>query len=436
MISSKLYLMIQKLLQQHPHWPIVEKIAGELMQRGHRVVLAGGCVRDALLGVLAQDLDIATDATPEQVETYFERVLFIGKSFGVCRVVDNGASIEVATFREEDEYSDGRRPDKVVYSTLEKDVLRRDFTINAMFFDFKSGDIIDLAGGREDLAKKQIRTVGEAQKRFSEDYLRILRAARLVAQLGFHLETNTSTAMAALAKNVKQLSKERIHDEIEKALKSQRPFLFFEILDRANVHRELFPEVPWRGDFTYNAKKKLGAEFFQEMFGGPLPTPAVGWASLAWTRALKSGNPDFHLVDVVYTADWLKGFKLSQKNIADVQAILNSQKFFNPSANRLKEFIAMVKSGQLSAILFFWEKLTTVFELPESYVQDLKSFSAKFAPTGSLALPSVGGEDLISKGIAPGEAFKTLLDKTYWHQLENPQMSKDELLRFALALKK
>ena len=185
---------------------------------GFQALLAGGCVRDMLLGLRSADYDVATDATPGQVRQLFGHVLLIGAKFGVAMVIRRGRKVEVSTFRSDLSYSDGRRPDGVRFSTPRQDALRRDFTINGMFYDPAADEVIDYVGGREDLKRRVIRTIGRPADRLAEDYLRMLRAVRFSVRLGFAIDSATATAVRRNAQNLTAISGERIFDELTKML--------------------------------------------------------------------------------------------------------------------------------------------------------------------------------------------------------------------------
>lgn len=181
-------------------------------------MLAGGCVRDMLLGRPAKDYDVATSARPENVTQLFERTLKVGAKFGVVIVLLDGTEVEVATFRTEAGYSNGRHPQQVTFSSAAEDAGRRDFTINGMFYDPIAKKLIDYVGGRADLKKRLVRTIGEPQKRFSEDFLRMLRAIRFSTQLRFDIEGGTWAAICNNAEKIKKISAERIAAELENIL--------------------------------------------------------------------------------------------------------------------------------------------------------------------------------------------------------------------------
>jgi poly(A) polymerase len=189
-----------------------------LRDAGHQALFAGGCVRDMLLGRRTNDYDIATDASPEQVRKLFRRVLLVGEQFGVAMVIKNRRRVEVATFRSDLSYSDGRRPDGVRFASPREDALRRDFTINGMFYDPLADEVIDYVGGRADLAAGVVRTIGEPDERFAEDYLRLVRAVRFAVRLGFRIDPRTAEAVTKHAAKIVAISGERIFDELSKML--------------------------------------------------------------------------------------------------------------------------------------------------------------------------------------------------------------------------
>ena len=207
------------------------EIAGTLRGAGHQAYFAGGCVRDLLLGLIAKDFDVATSATPEEIVRLFPRTLQVGAHFGVILVMVDGQTVEVATFRHDGAYLDGRRPDAVRFSTdPREDVLRRDFTINGMLQEPLSGQVLDFVGGREDLAARLVRTIGEPERRFKEDKLRMLRGVRFAARLGFEIEAGTLGAMQAHAGEIGAVSNERVRDELTRMLTEGHARRAFELL--------------------------------------------------------------------------------------------------------------------------------------------------------------------------------------------------------------
>jgi poly(A) polymerase len=225
---------------------VVRRLAGA----GHRALFAGGCVRDQLMRVRPKDYDVATSARPEQITELFPRTKLVGVAFGVVRVLGEAPHadaapfhVEVATFRRESGYSDGRRPDQVEFADEVEDVRRRDFTINGLLFDPLKRQILDYVGGQADLERKLVRAIGQARLRFQEDRLRLLRAVRFAAQLGFEIEGQTFQAIKEESARVVQVSAERIRDELTHMLTGPRPRRAFELMKAAGLLQAILPEV-------------------------------------------------------------------------------------------------------------------------------------------------------------------------------------------------
>jgi poly(A) polymerase len=225
------------------------KIVKKLQDSGHTAYFAGGGVRDQLLGREPKDIDIATSARPEEVQSLFPRVTGLeGKTFGVVRVLLDNSSIEVATFRKDGHYSDGRHPDSVEFSGAEEDAKRRDFTINGLFFDPVKDRIIDFVHGRDDIQTRTIRAIGNARDRFSEDKLRLLRAVRFAATLRhqdkpFSIEAQTWEALVAMAPEIAVIASERIRDELDKIWTGPKPELGLDLLDKSGLLKTILPEI-------------------------------------------------------------------------------------------------------------------------------------------------------------------------------------------------
>ena len=218
-------------------------ILKKLRKAGYQSLFAGGCVRDMLLGSRPHDYDIATDATPDDVANIFRRVIMVGAQFGVAMVMKKDRMCEVATFRNDDSYSDGRRPDSVTFSTPKEDALRRDFTINGMFFDPVENKVIDFVGGQKDLKKNIIRTIGNPNQRFAEDHLRIMRAIRFAARLNFKIESETFAAIKKFAPKIIDISGERIFDELFKMFTKDSAHFAFSQLYETKIAEHILPEL-------------------------------------------------------------------------------------------------------------------------------------------------------------------------------------------------
>src|ERR1700747_2226230 len=223
---------------------LANSICDALENAGFQAFLAGGCVRDLLLGRAPADYDVATSATPEQVLELFPDGITVGAQFGVILVQRDGAKVEVATFRSDVGYSDGRHPDRVEYaSSPEEDVKRRDFTINGLMLDPFSNEVLDFVGGEKDLRAGIIRAIGNPEDRFREDKLRMIRAVRFAARFRYAIESGTFIAITKLAPDVFQVSAERVRDELTKILTDGAARRGFELLDETKLLPEILPEI-------------------------------------------------------------------------------------------------------------------------------------------------------------------------------------------------
>ena len=230
-----------------------------LREAGYEAFLAGGCVRDMLLGVRSADYDIATNATPQEVKRLFRRVLMVGAKFGVAMVIHKAQVVEVTAFRSDLSYRDGRRPEGIAYATPREDALRRDFTINGMFYDPLTDRVIDYVGGRDDLAKRRLRTIGRAEQRFAEDYLRMIRAMRFAVRFDLTIAPRTGTAIRKHAAKITSISGERIFDELSKMLSLPSAARAMELLDKHHLARPIFPELFQQEAFFQEGLSRLKA---------------------------------------------------------------------------------------------------------------------------------------------------------------------------------
>lgn len=410
--------MDSDLFSKHPEWHAVCFIVETLEKHGHQAVLAGGCVRDALLGRMAQDLDVATNATPDEVEAYFSRVVPVGKSFGVCRVVHEGQTIEVATFRQESDYVDGRRPSKVEYSTLEKDAERRDFTINALYYDIGKNQVIDMVGGKTDLQNKCVKAVGDPLRRMSEDYLRILRGVRFAGHLEFAIEERTLKALMSQAIYLPRISHERIYDELNKMFKSMGRARCVQKLLELDILPVLFP------DWDLNEKLKVydGTISLQQAFARIAEWP-VEDSLLGWTIVyhLRSQRLETRALIKEFT-----GLKVPRASIEACQNIVDAKEFLTRSGDeQLTGFVALASSGFLNLAEAYWDNLRQ----DKVFSTTSEKFKRMYFKEGQLPPPLVTGHDLIKFGIPQNPEMKTKLQLIYLDQLKHPGQIKEELLQ-------
>jgi poly(A) polymerase len=263
-----------------PLFQAARKVVVTLRNAGFDAWIAGGAVRDRLLGKLPKDWDVATSAEPGRVMALFPKTVTVGIQFGVVRVRLSGFEIEVATFRAETGYVDGRRPGAVRFTDVREDVLRRDFTINGLVLDPVSGEVLDWVGGIADLEARLIRAIGDPEARLAEDHLRALRALRFAARTGFRVEPATFAAIRAHADDVRRVSAERIQEETSKLLASGRPGLGLSLMKEGGILGAVFPEL----DATWDER---APEVLDRLSGASLPTL---WAALAWPLGEEAGR--------------------------------------------------------------------------------------------------------------------------------------------------
>jgi poly(A) polymerase len=226
-----------------PMEKVAREVAARLREGGHIAYFAGGCVRDMVRRLTPKDFDIATDATPETVQKLFPRTYAVGGHFGVIIVLENGFQFEVATFRSDEAYIDGRHPSAVHFSSPEEDAKRRDFTINGMFYDPVADNVIDFVGGRADIDAKLVRAIGDPAQRFAEDRLRMLRAVRFATVLDYEIDNQTWDALVANARSINEISAERIRDELVRIFTSPNRVRGWDLLDSTGLMREILPEL-------------------------------------------------------------------------------------------------------------------------------------------------------------------------------------------------
>jgi poly(A) polymerase len=381
-----------------------------LRSSGFQALLAGGCVRDMLLGRPAKDYDVATSAEPAQVTRLFKRTLEVGAQFGVVIVMVDRRQVEVATFRSDAGYADGRHPTEVRYTTPEQDALRRDFTVNGMFYDPVDRQVIDYVAGQADLERRVIRTIGRAPERFSEDYLRMLRAVRFSAQLGFAIEPGTYSAVCDLASRITEVSGERICMELEGILTCAGRAQGARLLAETGLAAAIFPKLgagPLGAALQVLARLRKDAGF------------ALGLA------ALLAGCP---------TDEALAGIeilKLSRNQIKHIRFLLDHR------VTLLKEDLSLAKLKQLLAGPYFWD----LYELQRAL---LKAGGESLSPMVRLRRrvreldgvelrpkPLLDGHDLMRLGLLPGPRLGRLVEDLYVAQLEGHVRTADQARQWA-----
>jgi poly(A) polymerase len=396
-------------------------VVQKLQRAGYTALWAGGCVRDELLGLEPQDYDVATSARPEQLRPLFKRRNEIGAHFGVVQVIGprgtggEWLTIEVATFRSDGAYVDGRRPESVVFSSPAEDAQRRDFTINGMFFDPVKGELIDYVGGRDDLHAKVLRAIGDPAARFTEDKLRILRAARMATRFDLTIDPATHDAARRMAAEVRVVSAERIAEELRK--------LF--------VHPNRARGVALLGELGLAA--------------AILPGVAGGWARAARVvEALAKPQAAFPLVlaallhSLSASAAEAVALRLRLSNVetARVCWLVENQRAMHDAptmrASQLKPLLAHEGSADLLAL---HRALAVAAGAPVAHVEFCEAV-LRDTPPGELNPPPVlTGADLIALGLKPGPEFKRLLDAVREAQLDGRAASKEQALALVRELR-
>ena len=391
------------------------EVVARLTGRGFTALWAGGCVRDELLGLVPADYDIATDATPEQVQASFRRSHSFGASFGVVEVLgprgDAGQwlKVQVATFRSDGTYTDGRRPDSVTYSSPEEDAKRRDFTINGMFFDPTTGVVTDYVGGRADLEQRVLRAIGDPVARFTEDKLRVLRAVRMAARFGLAIEPATFAAVRAMADQVMAVSAERVGEELRKILTHPSRARGVELMRDAGLVGPTLPQAAGQIDEAIARLSALPMRVsFELAFATLLPAlDAKGLAKVA--RQLRLSN------DEAARVGWL----VTRRAALDAADAL--------PLSRLKPLLAHAGAAELVALHRARGAAAGV-----AFVERFLSET----PAGDLDPPPlVTGDDLAALGMTPGPDFKRILAAVRDAQLENRLPSRSAALALVEALR-
>jgi len=431
---------------------LANSVCDTLQREGHQAFLVGGCVRDLVLGLEPADYDVATDASPEQVLRLFPGSLAVGAKFGVVLVTRNGNKVEVATFRRDIGYSDGRHPDQVVYTTTaEDDVSRRDFTINGLLMRHNTDEVLDFVGGRADLKAGIIRAIGDPERRFTEDKLRMLRAIRFAARFGYAMESETFAAMQTHAPEIHSVSAERIHEELSKLLTEGSARRGFELLESSGLLQQVLPEISvMRGvpqPPEYHPEGDVWIHTRMMLEG--LPTGAS--RTLAWGVLLHDvGKPatfrpaaatgdrirfDGHVeVGVRMAGEICKRLKFSNEDTAQVQALVaNHMKFKDVSQMRkstLKRFVRLPHFDEHME-LHRLDCLASHRHL-DAY-RMVQTFLTETPPEQVRPIRLLTGDDLNEMGYAPGPEFQTILSALEDAQLEGSISTADDARAFVLA---
>ncbi|MEY5026496.1 MAG: hypothetical protein RLZZ244_2024 [Verrucomicrobiota bacterium] len=420
-------------------------VVSTLQEAGFDALYAGGCVRDMLRNVPPHDYDIATSARPEQVQALFRRTIAVGAQFGVIAVLAGNAEFQVATFRSDGAYQDGRHPESVQFSNAEEDAKRRDFTINGLFYDPIRSRLSDLVGGRQDLHARLVRAIGDPTERFREDRLRMLRAIRFATVLQFEIHPATWQAIVAEAHYLREVSAERIRDELVKILLSPQRLRGLDLLDSSGLLREILPEMELlkgcaqppqfhpEGDVWIHTRLMLS--LLPETISIPLvfsvllhdiAKPATFTFDEAAGRIRFSGHEK---LGAEMTESILSRLRFPRREIESTVACVANHMAFKDvqqmRTSRLKRFLAR---DTLSDELALHRVDCAGSNGDLSNYHFLQAKLAEFSAEPLIPEPLVNGHDLVRLGYKPGPQFKEILETVQTRQLEAQLHTKDEAL--------
>ena len=420
------------------------KIAERLRDRGHIAYFAGGCVRDMVRGLTPKDYDIATDARPENVQALFPRTYAVGAHFGVIIVLEEGFQFEVATFRSDEAYIDGRHPSAVHFSSPEEDARRRDFTINGMFLDPASDKVIDLVGGQADIGAKLVRAIGEPAQRFAEDRLRMLRAVRFATALDYQIDKRTWDALVASASSINQISAERIREEVVQIFLSSNRVRGWDLLDASGLMSAILPELEAmkgvlqpeqfhpEGDVFVHTRLMLS--LLPESVSIPLVFAVLfhDVAKPVTARVDETGRIRFNEHDRIgaeMTEAIMRRLRFSGAEIEATVEMVRQHMVFKDTPKmriaKLKRFMARPTFDE--ELELHRVDCESSHRMLDNY-EFLMSKREEFANEPIIPPPLVRGDDLIAFGLKPGPKFGEILEAVETRQLEGKLRTRDEAL--------
>jgi tRNA nucleotidyltransferase/poly(A) polymerase len=422
------------------------QICVRLRDLGHVAYFAGGCFLDMVRGITPKDFDVATDAPPEVVQRIFKHTYAVGAKFGVVVVVENGANFEVATFRSDDAYIDGRRPSAVHFASPEEDARRRDFTINGMFFDPAKDQVIDFVVGRADIEAKLVRAIGDPAQRFAEDRLRMLRAVRFATVLDFKIGKQTWDALVVNSAAILEISAERIRDELVKIFLSPNRVRGWDLLDKSGLMRTILPELePMKGCKQPEQFHPEGDVFEHTRLMLRL-LPAKVSVPLVFSVILHDvAKPVTAQVDVTGRIRFNEHDRIGA---AMTEQIMERLRFSRAEIDATVEMVRQhmvfkdVPKMRVAKLKRFMARPTFDEELElhrvdcESSHRMLGNYEfllrkrKEFANEPIIPPPLVRGDDLIALGLKPGPKFGEILEAVETRQLEGTLNDRQEALEW------
>jgi poly(A) polymerase len=430
--------------EQTPMEKTAREIVARLRGHGYVAYFAGGSVRDLVRGESPKDIDIATDARPEIVQQLFPRTHAVGAHFGVIVVLENEFQFEVATFRSDDVYVDGRRPSAVHFSSPEEDAKRRDFTINGMFFDPIENEVIDFVSGRADLDAKLIRAIGEPAKRFGEDRLRMLRAVRFATVLDYKIDNQTWDALVANASSINGISAERIREELVRIFLSPRRVRGWDLLDASGLMKIILPEVSAMKGCAQPPQFHPEGDVFQhtrimlELLPGKVSVPLVFSVLLhdigkpPTATVDETGRIRFNAHDRIgaeMTEEVMKRLRFSRAEIDATVEMVRQHMVFKDVPHmrvaKLKRFMARPTFEE--ELELHRVDCASSHRMMENYEFLLRKRD-EFANEPIIPPPLVRGDDLLALGLKPGPKFGEILEAVETRQLEGALHDREEAL--------
>lgn len=407
------------------------EIVKRLVEAGHEAFFAGGCVRDMLLGRDPQDYDITTSARPEQVRQLFDNTVPVGEQFGVVLVVLDDTHFEVATFRTEGDYLDGRRPSEVAYAGAEEDVRRRDFTVNGLLYDPLHEQVTDYVGGRADLTAGVIRAIGPPRQRFAEDKLRLLRAVRLAANLDFEIESDTLAAVGAMAADIAVVSWERISEELLKLLTRPGAARGLQMLHDTGLLKAILPEVertvglPQPPQFHPEGDVFTHTKLMLDMLDGPTPSLALG------VLLHDVGKPDTYKVAqrIRFDSHTKVGAELAKsicrrlrcgRDLTDrvVYLVANHLRIKDAPRMRPSKLKRFLRDDGFDELLELFRLDVLASHGDLSVHEFCQQQKGEYSEEEIRPRPLLTGQDLIEMGYRPGPLFREILEAVEDAQLE------------------
>src|ERR1700758_3492757 len=449
MLSTRALRLAQRsdysdAVKYSPMEKVARKVAARLRETGHIAYFAGGCVRDMVRGLMPKDYDIVTDARPEAVQKLFARTVAVGAHFGVIIVLENDFQFEVATFRSDDAYIDGRHPSAVHFSSPEEDAQRRDFTINGMFYDPVAERVIDLVGGQTDIGAKLVRAIGEPAKRFEEDRLRMLRAVRFATALNYEVDKKTWEALVANAASIDQISAERVRDELVRIFLSANRVRGWDLLDSSGLMRAILPELQAmkgvlqpeqfhpEGDVFVHTRLML--QLLPEEVSVPLVFAVLfhDIAKPVTATVDKTGRIRFNEHDRIgaeMTDAIMRRLRFSGAEIEAAVEMVRQHMVFKDTPNmrvaKLKRFMARPTFNE--ELELHRVDCESSHRMLDNYEFLLRK-REEFANEPIIPPPLLRGDDLIALGFKPGPEFGEILEAIETRQLEGRLRTADEAL--------